>query len=249
MRNLALQSPPGRLPVHRRQGARVWLATVGALLVVPPLLMAYAALAERALQEQSRAAFTALRRRVEVGRTTRQDARSVIAQYQPDSRHTGWSGEYDGFTWSGPVRIQGMAVYYTPLEGQDGLEAAQPVPQRKYVAYEDQPGTDVLRRATYGVSGDYLTSSLRLLDTPYAFLIPLYFGLIATFGHASQDRIVRLGLTPFLLPALLWFPYAIWEICIARAGIRIDLLLIWPILFLPTVSTIDYSTWRLLLPR
>jgi hypothetical protein len=77
---------------------------------------------------------------------------------------------------------------------------------------------------------------------------PLVILLVAAayLGVWALLRITRIGQLPranvFWVPALLWLAYAAWEWLVLvrspEANIRVDLLLIWPILALATIWAI-----------
>jgi hypothetical protein len=84
---------------------------------------------------------------------------------------------------------------------------------------------------------------------------PLHILLIAA-AHFAAWALVRAGplrANAVLIPALLWLAYAGWEwLVVARtpeANIRVDLLIIWPVLALATIWAIArlvlrWNSWR-----
>jgi hypothetical protein len=78
----------------------------------------------------------------------------------------------------------------------------------------------------------------------HIFAIAGIFGALAVVALLAKLRFPEIACVPWIVAAAAWFGYGLWEYeaMIERANIRIDLLILWPVLFGITLLCVIVST-------
>lgn len=177
---------------------------------------------------------------------TRQEVRDLAKRFKPDES---WSG-LEAFWFNSRWEVHRVEVEYTSSAQPEGQPEDKAVKRKRNNSptLPDDRVASVSRSTLW--TGDneksLIFDFIMFVTSPRIFLVSMPFFLLWGISRLVPSQIWRAGLKPFWIPAVLWAAYGVWEsFVMLQDGIRVDRVMIWPLLFLVSIGTAVVASWRL----